>query len=184
MNTSYVFLADGFEEVEALTVVDVMRRAGMEVSTVSIADKLNVKGAHGVEVMADKLIAETDTTDAEWLIVPGGMPGATNLAACDALNDDLQKHWLKQGKIASICASPAVVLAPLDIIRGQNATCYPSFKADLEKGGATYVDMRVVESGNLITSNGPSSAFVFAFAIVAASMGENVASSVASGMLV
>ena len=72
MNTSYVFLADGFEEVEALTVVDVMRRAGMEVSTVSIADKLNVKGAHGVEVMADKLIAETDTTDAEWLIVPGG----------------------------------------------------------------------------------------------------------------
>ena len=113
--------------------------------------------------MADKLIAETDTTDAEWLIVPGGMPGATNLAACDALNDDLQKHWLKQGKIASICASPAVVLAPLDIIRGQNATCYPSFKADLEKGGATYVDMRVVESGNLITSNGPSSAFCIRF---------------------
>lgn len=184
MNTSYVFLAEGFEEVEALTVVDVMRRAGMEVSTVSITDKLNVKGAHGVEVMADKLIAETDTTDAEWLIVPGGMPGATNLAACDALNDALQKHWLKQGKIASICASPAVVLAPLDITRGQNATCYPTFKADLEKGGATYVDMRVVESGNLITSNGPSSAFVFAFAIVAASLGEDVASSVASGMLV
>lgn len=184
MNTSYVFLAEGFEEIEALTVVDVMRRAGMEVSTVSITDKLNVKGANGIEVVADSRISDIDTTDAEWLIVPGGLPGATNLAACDAVNDALQKHWLKQGKIASICASPAVVLAPLDIVRGQNATCYPTFRADLEKGGATYVDMRVVESGNLITSNGPSSALVFAFAIVAASLGEDVASSVASGMLV
>ena len=184
MNTSYVFLAEGFEEIEALTVVDVMRRAGMEVSTVSITDKLNVKGANGIEVVADSRISDIDTTDAEWLIVPGGLPGATNLAACDAVNDALQKHWLKQGKIASICASPAVVLAPLDIVRGQNATCYPSFRADLEKGGATDVDMRVVESGNLITSNGPSSALVFAFAIVAASLGEDVASSVASGMLV
>lgn len=184
MNTSYVFLAEGFEEIEALTVVDVMRRAGMAVSTVSITDKLNVKGANGIEVVADSLISDIDTADAEWLIVPGGLPGATNLAACDAVNDALQKHWLKQGKIASICASPAVVLAPLDIVRGQNATCYPTFRADLEKGGATYVDMRVVESGNLITSNGPSSALVFAFAIVAASLGEDVASSVASGMLV
>ena len=184
MSKSYVFLAEGFEEIEAITVVDVMRRAGMDVKTVSITDRREVAGAHGVTISADLTFKQADFSDSEWLILPGGMPGATNLAACDALNDDLQKHWLKQGKIASICASPAVVLAPLDIIRGQNATCYPSFKADLEKGGATYVDMRVVESGNLITSNGPSSAFVFAFAIVAASLGEDVASSVASGMLV
>lgn len=184
MKTSYLFLAEGFEEIEALATVDVLRRAGMEVYTVSITDSLNVKGANGIEVVADKKIKDIDSYDAEWLIVPGGMPGATNLAACDAVNDALQKQWMKQGKIASICASPAVVLAPLGILRGQDATCYPTFKADLEKNGATYVDMRVVESGNLITSNGPSSALVFAFAIVAKTLGEDVASSVASGMLV
>ncbi|WP_300300725.1 DJ-1 family glyoxalase III [uncultured Muribaculum sp.] len=184
MKASYIFLADGFEEIEALAVVDVMRRAGMDVYTVSITDKLNVKGANGIEVVADKKIADVDTSDAEWLIAPGGMPGATNLAASDAVKDAFQKQWLKQGNIASICASPAVVLAPLGILRGQDATCYPTFKADLIKDGANYVDMRVVESGNIITSNGPSSALVFAFAIVARSMGEDVASSVASGMLV
>ena len=184
MKTSYVFLADGFEEIEALSVVDVMRRAGMDVKTVSITKDLKVKGANGIEVMSDAIISDIDTTDAEWLITPGGMPGATNLAACGELCDALQKQWMKQGNIAAICAAPAVVLAPLGVVRGQDATCYPSFKDDLIKGGANYADMRVGVSGNLITANGPSSALLFAFAIVAKSMGEDVASSVASGMLV
>ena len=87
MKTSYLFLADGFEEIEALSPVDIMRRAGMEVYTVSITDNLMVKGAHGVTVKADKLIDDIDANDAEWLITPGGMPGATNFAgrgACSA----------------------------------------------------------------------------------------------------
>lgn len=184
MKTSYLFLAEGFEEIEALSTVDVMRRAGMDVCTVSITDDKTVKGVHGVPVTADKTISEIDVEDAEWLILPGGMPGSTNLAACGKLSDMLSVQWNKQGKIAAICAAPAVVLGPLGIVRGQEATCYPSFKDELIKAGAQYVDMRVIESGNLITSNGPSSALLFAFAIVSNTLGQDVASSVASGMLV
>lgn len=184
MKTSYLFLADGFEEIEALSPVDIMRRAGMEVYTVSITDNLMVKGVHGVTVKADKLIDDIDANDAEWLITPGGMPGATNLAACGKLKDILKSQWIKGGKIASICASPAVVLAPLGILRGQDATCYPTFKNDLVKTGAHYLDQRVVESGNILTANGPSSALLFGYSIVAATLGNDVASSVASGMLV
>lgn len=184
MKTSYLFLADGFEEIEALAPIDIMRRAGMEVYTVSITDNNKVTGAHGVEINADKLISDIDSCDAEWLILPGGMPGATNLAACGLLTDILKSQWIKSGKIAAICASPAVVLAPIDILRGQIATCYPTFKDGLIKSGARYIDQRVIESGNLITSNGPSSAFLFGFAIVSATLGNDVASSVASGMLV
>ena len=184
MKTSYLFLAEGFEEIEALSTVDVMRRAGMEVYTVSITSDKQVKGANGVTVIADKTISDIDADDAEWLIVPGGMPGATNLASCGKLSDMLSVQWNKQGKIAAICAAPAVVLGPLGIVRGQDCTCYPSFKDDLVSAGGQYLDMRVVESGNLITANGPSSALLFAFAIVANTLGPDVASSVASGMLV
>ncbi len=185
MKPSYLFLADGFEEIEALATVDIMRRAGMTVYTVAVGAKDNaIAGAHGVAVTADRTIDEIDAADAEWLILPGGMPGATNLAACGVLSDILNRQWIKGGRIAAICAAPAVVLGPLGIIRGQDATCYPSFRADLENYGAKYADNRVIISGNIITANGPSSALMFALAIVASTLGDDVASSVASGMLV
>jgi 4-methyl-5(b-hydroxyethyl)-thiazole monophosphate biosynthesis len=183
MKSSYLFLAEGFEEIEALAVVDVMRRAGMELSTVSVTDNLKVKGAHGIEVVADTTIATIDTTDTEWLICPGGMPGATNLAACAKLTDAIIEQWKKEGNIAAICASPAVVLAPLGVLNGCEATCYPSFEGGLEAGGATPVNERVVVSDNIITANGPSSAVLFGLAIVAKSLGQPAATSVASGML-
>jgi len=103
MNTSYIFLAPGFEEIEALTVLDVMRRAGMDVKTVSITDERNVAGAHGVTVTADLLYSETDFITPEWLILPGGMPGATNLSEFAPLNT-LLVNQAKSGKIAAICA--------------------------------------------------------------------------------
>lgn len=184
MKTSYLFLAEGFEDIEALATVDIMRRAGMEVYTVSVTSDNKVKSAHGVTVTADKTVDEIDAYDAEWLIVPGGMPGSTNVAASGKVCDMLGKQWVKGGRIAAICAAPAVVLGPLGILRGQEATCYPSFKDQLVDNGGKYVDNRVVISGNLITANGPSSAFVFGFAIVAKTLGDDVASSVASGMLV
>lgn len=185
MDTSYVFLADGFEEIEAIATVDIMRRAGMNVLTVATGTKdTTVKGANGVTVKADRHITEIDAADALWLITPGGMPGATNLAADGTLTGIINKHWLKGGRIAAICAAPAVVLGPLGVLRGQEATCYPSFKDELIKNGGKYIDNRVVISGNIITANGPSSAFVFGFAIVANTLGDDVASSVASGMLV
>lgn len=180
MNTSYVFLAPGFEEVEALTVIDVMRRAGMDVKTVSITDSRTVAGAHGIAVTADVVYEKTDFITPEWLILPGGMPGATNLSQYAPLNT-LLLNQANSGKIAAICASPAVVLAPLGILDGKEATCYPGFEKQMH--GAVCRDTAVVALDRLITANGPSAALRFALAIVANSMGESVAQEVGSGML-
>lgn len=180
MKRSLLFLADGFEEIEALATVDIMRRAGMDVKTVSIKNELTVTGAHGVTVIADAIISETDLTDAEWLILPGGMPGATNLSECEPLNEALKAQAVS-GKIAAICASPAVVLAPLGILNGKEATCYPGFEAQCEN--AIMTGDQVVALENLITANGPAAAARFALAIVANSMGNSVAKQVSDGML-
>lgn len=180
MNASYVFLANGFEEIEALTVVDVMRRAGMEVVTVSINDTTRVVGAHGIAVDADKIYSETDFITPEWLILPGGMPGASNLAAYAPLNS-LLKNQAVNGKIAAICAAPAVVLAPLGLLDGKEATCYPGFEKQLK--GAIHSDLAVVALDRIITANGPATALRFALAIVANSMGSAIAHEVGAGML-
>ena len=122
------------------------------------------KGAHGVEVTADEAIDNIEVDIKDWLILPGGMPGATNLAACEKLCEMLQAHNENGGHIAAICASPAVVLAPLGIIEGKEATCYPGFESHLE--GAS-VSMNPVEvAGNVITSRGMGTAIEFGLAIV------------------
>lgn len=180
MNRSYIFMAEGFEEIEAITSADVMRRAGMDVKTVSITSDRNVRGAHGVGVVADLTFKECDFEGSEWLILPGGMPGATNLASFPALCDLLKVH---KGKIAAICAAPAVVLAPLGLLSGKDATCYPGFEAALADNGANVLDAAVVALDKLVTANGPSAATQFALAVVANSMGHNVAREVAKGML-
>ena len=182
--TSFIFLADGFEEVEALTVVDVMRRAGMAIRTVSITENRRVVGAHGIPVEADMTFKEADFADAEWLICPGGMPGAENLHSFNALNDLLKVHHMHPGKIAAICAAPAVVLAPLGLLDGVDATCYPGFEEACRKHGAHMVDKRVVIADNIVTANGPSSALLFALTIVGQSTGEAHAREVAAGMLI
>ena len=180
MHRSFIFLAEGFEEIEALTVVDVMRRAGMDIKTVSITSERKVTGAHGIPVEADLTFKEADFDGSEWLICPGGMPGSTNLANFEALCDLLKVH---KGKIAAICAAPGVVLAPLGLLDGREATCYPGFEAECRKNGAIMRDVPVMALDNLITANGPSSALRFALDIVANSMGENVAQQVGEGML-
>lgn len=180
---SYLFLAEGFEEIEAISVVDVMRRASMNVATVSITDSKIVKGAHGVPVEADLLMSECDFLDADWLVMPGGLPGAENLHNCEPLNDLIKEHFAKGGNVAAICAAPALVLAPLGVLNGKAATCYPGFESHLREGGAEYRDVRVVSSGNVVTANGPRSAARFGLAIVAHSCGEQVASQVGTGML-
>lgn len=180
MNTSYIFLAAGFEEIEALTVLDVMRRAGMDVKTVSITDSHTVIGAHGIPVKADLLYDKTDFITPEWLIIPGGMPGAENLSKFAPLNTLLINQAVS-GKIAAICAAPAVVLAPLGILDGKEATCYPGFEKKM--ADAVKRDSPVIALDRLITANGPSAALRFALAIVANSMGEAAAQEVGSGML-
>lgn len=181
MKMTFIFLADGFEEVEALTSIDVMRRAGMPVTTVSIGQDLEVTGAHGVTVVADSLFTDNDYTDAEWLVLPGGVPGAPNLAAHEALCDALTAQDDRGGKIGAICASPAVVLAPLGILQGRDAVCYPGMEADIE--GVRWGKASVAIDGNVVTGNGPAAAAPFALAMVAESLGHDAAAQVAAGML-
>ena len=181
MKESYVFLADGFEEVEALTCMDVLRRAGMPVTTVSINEDPMVTGAHGVMVVADSVFGDDSYVGAEWLVLPGGMPGATNLAAHEALCRALVQQDGCGGKVAAICASPSVVLAPLGLLDGREAVCYPGMEAAM--GGARWGDTPVAVAGNVVTGNGPAAAARFALTLVAQSMGQAQADQVAAGML-
>ena len=130
MEISYLFLAEGFEEVEALTVVDMMRRAGMEIRTVSITDEKVVSGAHGIPVSADMLLKEVDFGTAEWLILPGGMPGSKNLGGCARLVDALKVHAAAEKPLAAICAAP-FVLGVNGMLENRAATCYPGFEGML-----------------------------------------------------
>lgn len=181
MKKSFVFFADGFEEVEALSTVDIMRRAGMDVVTVSINPGLEARGAHGVTVKADALIGDVDLSDAEWLICPGGMPGASNLAACPTLTDALVAQDAKGGKIAAICASPSVIFGPLGLLEGKRAVCYPGMEAGME--GAIAGSEPVATDGNIVTGNGPAAANEFGLTIVRESVGAEAARQVAEGML-
>lgn len=183
MKKSFLFLAEGFEEIEALATVDVLRRAQLDVTVVSIYDKKDVAGAHGVKVVADAAFGECDFEGADWLILPGGLPGADNLLACRPLADLLKKHHAENGRIAAICASPGVVLSPLGIVEGRNATAYPGFEDKLKAGGANPTGQRITVDGNIITGNGPSSAVPFALAVVEHTVGRAVADQVAAGML-
>lgn len=169
MSTTYVFLAPGFEEIEAIAPVDLMRRAGIDVMTVAVGESRHVTGAHGVTIEADLLLDDEDMSDADLLVAPGGMPGAKNLAdsakVCRLFKAQVERGAL----VGAICAAPAVLLARIGVLDGKKATCYPGFDDDLTALGATYVaDERVVRDGNIITSNGPSSALLFGLALVEA----------------
>ncbi len=181
---SYIFYADGVEEVEAVATVDALRRAGMDVVTVSIKDTPVVTGATQQKLMADTLISEVDFSDADWLIVPGGVPGAPNLHGDPVVNDVIKRHWNNGRRVAGICAGPAVVLAPIGILKGLKATCYPGLESNLADGGAEYVKEPVVVDGRLITSEGPGTTLQFAGAIITATLGKDKAAEVLSGMLV
>lgn len=182
MDKTYLFLADGFEEIEALATVDLLRRAGIDVETVSINPTLAVRGAHNIEVAADILL-ENCHEGARMYIVPGGMPGAKNLADNPHVCRLLTAQHKAGGKIAAICAAPAVVLAPLGIINEYEATCYPGFEEGVIAGGAHHKNQRVVVDRNVITANGPSSAIPFALSIIEALKGQDMADNVAAGIL-
>lgn len=183
MKKTYLFLADGFEEIEALATVDLLRRAGIEINTVSINRTVAVRGAHGIDVAADITIDEVEP-DAKMLIVPGGMPGSANLAADAKVCELLAAQNERGGRIAAICAAPALVLAPLGILENRDATCYPGMEEGLVAGGANVKHQRVVKAGNVITGNGPSSAIPFALTIIEELESQTKADEVAAGLLV
>ena len=139
----YVFLATGFEDIEAIAPVDIIRRAGLKVQTVSITGERIVTSAHGVGIVADLLLSEVDYSKAEMLVLPGGLPGSTNLDACKPLTDAIKRHYEAGGAIAAICAAP-LVFGHLGLLKGRRATCYPG--VDTELKGATYT-AAIVEQG-------------------------------------
>jgi len=173
-------LADGAEEIEAMTIIDVLRRAGATVTVAGIGS-LQVTAAHGVRMIADRLISQCTEDTYDMIALPGGMPGADNLRASKPLADLLVRQQKEDRWYAAICASPAVVLAPLGLLAGRHATCYPGFTEKLQ--GATVSDDRVVVDGRCITSKGPASAMEFAVTLVSVLFGEARANEVAAGLL-
>ncbi len=161
----YVFLADGFEEIEALTPIDLLRRAGREVVTVGVGGH-RITGAHGVEVTAD--VCERDIAaipdGLEMVVLPGGMPGAANLAASGTVNRAIEFAHANSRVVAAICAAPAVVLGKYPFTHGRRMTCYPGFEELLKSSVVT--GNGVEEDGDLITARGPGMAMSFALALV------------------
>lgn len=158
----YVFLADGFEEAEALVTVDILRRAGYKVTCVGV-DKKEIVGAHGIKITADIKTGEFAPVELEGVVLPGGMPGTRNLMA-NATVCNAAKTAFKKGKlVAAICAAPSV-LGRLGLLKGKAATCYPGFEEELI--GARYVNSPTVTDGNVITAKGAGAVFEFGFAIV------------------
>ena len=179
MSKIYLFLADGFETVEALAPVDVMRRAGIEVVTVSIMGRREVVSAQNVTVLADTLFEDVCYNDADALVLPGGGVGTDNLSAHMPLRAELADAYAKGTLVAAICAAP-MVFGRMGILEGKKATCYPGCESDLF--GATYTAAAVEQDGNIITACGPGVSFDFGFAIAERLCGSEVVATLRSQM--
>lgn len=163
MAESLIFLATGYEDVEMLTVVDMLRRANIEINMVSITGKLEVTSSHNVIIKANKLFKDTDIDSADMLILPGGLLGTQNLLAYKPLTDKLIEFNNSGKFLAAVCAAPSI-LGELGILKGKNATCYPGFEEKLT--GAKYQKKPVIRDGNIITSRGMGTCIDFAGEII------------------
>lgn len=158
-----VFLADGFEEIEGLTVVDLLRRAEVDVTTVSITGELTIHGAHGIDVQADKLFDEVEYDKQDMVVLPGGMPGTLHLGEHAGVKGVLEQFYQEKKFIAAICAAPSV-LGKYGMLKGRKATSYPGFEEALL--GAEYVYDEVAVDDFVITSRGMGTAIVFSLALI------------------
>lgn len=171
-----IFLADGYEEIEALAVVDVFRRAGIEMDMVSISDELLTNGSHKIQVMADKLLKDVNFEEYDMLILPGGLRGMQNLEACASLMQQIDAFYENDKFIAAICASPSI-FGRRGILNGKQATAYPGFEEELR--GATVVDAGAVRNGHVITGRSMGSAIEFALLLVETLFGKEKAEEIA-----
>ena len=179
----YLFLAEGFEEIEALTPVDALRRAGADVKTVGVTGK-TVVGSHGIPVVADITADEAEELarigeKVEMIIFPGGMPGAANLDSSPLTDLFIERAKSDDAFIAAICAAP-MILGKRGLLSGRDATCYPGFEKYLE--GAKYFEASVVVDGNFVTSDGMGSALDFALQLVALLNGEEASERLADSI--
>ncbi|NDW10023.1 DJ-1 family glyoxalase III [Dysgonomonas sp. 520] len=178
MKNIYVFLTTGFEEIEALGTVDILRRAGLSVKTVSLENEKTVVASHGVPVVADLMFDEINFSDAEMLVLPGG---TTRINDHVGLKNEVMAFYNEGKNIAAICAAP-MVFGGLGILKGKKATCYPGFEKYLD-GAILETDKAVVVDGNIITGRGPGLTFDFALTIVEIVAGKAKRSEVAAGLL-
>ena len=175
-----IFLAEGFEESEALLPLDILRRGGVDAITVSVSSDKVVKSSHGVQIVADAVMSEISADDVQMIILPGGLPGAANLDACAEL-DKLIMDFAAAGKpMAAICAAP-MVYGKRGLLKGKKATCYPGFDKYLE--GAEYTGALVECVDNFVLGKGPAAAAEFGFAILEKLAGSEKAAEVRKGML-
>jgi protein deglycase len=181
MDQITVHLADGFEEIEAVTIIDVLRRAGLNVVIVSITGNLLVTGSHQIGIKADMLFEEVDYNRGMMIILPGGMPGSKNLDMHEGLKIRIMEYNKKGKYLAAICAAP-LVFGNLGILEGIKAVCYPGFEPYL-KGADLLVNPFVVD-GKVITARGVGAALKFALEIVRLLKGETLAEKLRCGMLV
>lgn len=164
MKKAGVFFAEGYEEIEALTVVDLLRRAEIEVQCISIDNKKQVKGSHGINVDMDSNIADVDFDSLDVLVCPGGMPGTTNLEACSVLTEQIRSFYEKGRLIAAICAAPSI-FGHMGLLQGRKACIFPGMEEELLGAEVVYDD--VAQSDHVITSRGMGTAIAFGLAIVA-----------------
>ena len=179
MKKVIVFLAEGFEEIEAISIIDVLRRAEVSVTTLSISKEKQVKGAHNVPVVADKLFDEVNFASYDMIVLPGGMPGAKNLQEHEGVKKQI-KAFEKDKQIGAICAAP-MILGGMGLLKGKRATCYPGFEAELIEAKIT--DEAVTVDGNITTGKGPAFALQFALQLVETLAGKGTRNEVSDGLL-
>ena len=178
---AYIFLADGFEEIEAIAPIDIFRRAGIEVTTVSISSDKIVKGAHGIIVIADNLFDDSNFSDNDILYLPGGMPGTKNLDTHEGLKKLIQKQIDGKKTLAAICAAPSI-LGKMGLLNGKEAICYPGFENQLF--GAILSDKKIVKSDNILTAKGAGVAVQFALKLVEELQGKSLSEKIASSICI
>ena len=166
-----IFLADGFEDVEALATNDVLRRGGLDVNIISIYDEPSVVSSHGINVEAGFTLDEVDLEAApdgpgDFMIFPGGMPGTRNLASCEPLMEAMRRHYASGGSLAAICAAPGLVLSQLDSLKGIEFTCFDGFQDAPQAKGAVFTPKPAVRSGRIITGRSAGHAVSFGLEIL------------------
>lgn len=182
MKSAHLYLAPGFEEVEAIGIADVLRRAGVDLHLVSLSEELAVRGAHGIEVKADLPFAAADGL-VDAIVLPGGGPGTRNLLASQPLAERLRAHHAAGKRVAAICAAP-MVLAAAGLLEGRRACCFPGCEEDLRRGGAELSAYNVVTDELITTSRGPGTAALFGLELARLLVGEGKALEVGRAMLV
>lgn len=176
----YIFLADGFEEIEGLTVVDLLRRAGIDTVTVSVMGRREITGSHRIVVLADELIENVTPDKTDMLVLPGGMPGTLHLGACESLVGFLKAADERKSMMAAICAAPTL-FGKLGFLEGKKAICYPGMEDELI--GAAVTIEPVVTDGHITTSRGLGTAIPFALRLIALILGQEKADTIAESIV-